>query len=82
MAIWYFGLLIALLRSLGSMHSRSILGFKIATTSMIQGVHSSTSVMIPCLVSSANLYFSGSFMATGTHCGTCCTNRILISTSM
>ena len=42
------------------MHNHSLLGFKIATILLIQGVDSSTSVMIPCLVSSANLYFSGS----------------------
>ena len=64
------------------MQSRSLPGFIIATMLLIQGVGSSTFVIIPCLVSSANLFFKGSFIATGTRPGTCCTGVCVLSILM
>ena len=55
--IWYFGLLIALFRSRGSMHILILPGFTIVTMLLIYAVESSTGVMIPCLVNWSSLCF-------------------------
>ena len=82
MGIWYLGRFIALFKSLGSIHNRSLLGFKIATMLLIHGVGFSTFVIIPCLVSSVNFCFNNSFIATGTLRETCCIGTTELSISM